>query len=374
MSANKKLHDLLKKAINLEASDIHLRTGSKPIIRVNDELKPLDQSALTPGDMKNITHELFNDTIRETYEKRHEVDFSYTFEDAARFRVNAFQQRGTITFAMRIVPTKIKSIKNLDLPECLEKISTNQTGLILVTGPTGSGKSTTLTSMIDYINRNTSRHIVTIEDPIEYLHSDIKSVISQRELGLDTFSYSDALRHVVRQDPDVIFVGEMRDIETAVMALTSAQTGHLVLSTIHTVDAVQTITRILDIFPPHHQNQIRLQLAESLCAIISQRLLPKKDKQGMIPAVEVLIATSLVRDLIKNNECSSIPKQMEDGNYYGMQTFTQSLEKLCRDDKVNVEDAAGAATHPKDFLLRMKGMRSGTRAADMSPGTNDKAA
>jgi twitching motility protein PilT len=365
MSSNKKLHDLLEEAIKLKASDIHLRTGGKPMIRVSDELKPLDESVITPADMKNFTHELFNDTIRETYEKRHEIDFSYTFEKAARFRINAFKQRGITTLAMRIVPTKIKGIKELGLPECLEKISMNKTGLILVTGPTGSGKSTTLTAMIDHINRNSSRHIVTIEDPIEYLHNDIKSIISQRELGLDTFSYSEALRHVVRQDPDVIFVGEMRDMETAVMALTSAQTGHLVLSTIHTVDAVQTITRILDIFSPHHQNQIRLQLAESICAVISQRLLPRKDKQGMVPAAEVLIATSLVRDLIKKNECSSIPKQMEDGDYYGMQTFTQALEKLCRDDKVNVEDATEVATHPKDFMLRMRGMRSGTKASDL---------
>lgn len=259
-----------------------------------------------------------------------------------------------------MIPDIIKTIDDLELPESLKKISSSSRGLILVTGTTGSGKSTTLAAMIDHINMNFSKHIITLEDPIEYVHKDKKSIIAQREVGLDTLSYPDALKNIVRQDPDVILLGEMRDMETMSAALTAAQTGHLVLSTIHTIDAMQTVNRIVDIFPPHHQNQIRLQLADCLCAVISQRLIPRKDKPGMACAVEVLVATALIKSLIEENNFAEISEQMQKGDYYGMQTFNQALEILCRQEKVDVEEAKRAATNPEDLMLRLRGIKSGS--------------
>ncbi len=357
------LHDILRTMVKTEASDLHLRVGCKPILRINNQLKVVaNQSELTSGDTHTLADELFNDTQRVKYEEMREVDLSYNVEGIAGFRINVFQQRGMTNIVMRLVPAKVMGFEELNLPESLKKIASQNRGLVLVTGTTGCGKSTTLAAMIDYINRNFSKHIVTIEDPIEFLHNDIKSIISQRELGLDTFSYVGALRNVVRQDPDVIFIGEMRDMETMAAALTAAQMGHLVLSTIHTIDAMQSVSRIIDIFPPHQQNQIRIQLADSLCAVISQRLLPRKDKEGMIPAIEVLVATSLVRSFIEDNKISSIPEQMEKGDYYGMRTFNQSLEAIYREGKIELEEAKKAATNPEDLLLRIRGIKSSSGA------------
>lgn len=357
------LHDILRTMVKTEASDLHLRVGCKPILRINNQLKVVaNQSELTSGDTHTLADELFNDTQRVKYEEMREVDLSYNVEDIAGFRINVFQQRGMTNIVMRLVPAKVMDFEELNLPESLKKIASQNRGLVLVTGTTGCGKSTTLAAMIDYINQNFSKHIVTIEDPIEFLHNDIKSIISQRELGLDTFSYVGALRNVVRQDPDVIFIGEMRDMETMAAALTAAQMGHLVLSTIHTIDAMQTVSRIIDIFPPHQQNQIRIQLADSLCAVISQRLLPRKDKEGMIPAIEVLVATSLVRTFIEDNKISSIPEQMEKGDYYDMRTFNQSLEAIYREGKIELEEAKKAATNPEDLLLRIRGIKSSSGA------------
>ncbi len=357
------LHDILRTMVKTEASDLHLRVGCKPILRINNQLKVVaNQSELTSGDTHTLADELFNDTQRVKYEEMREVDLSYNVEDIAGFRINVFQQRGMTNIVMRLVPAKVMGFEELNLPESLKKIASQNRGLVLVTGTTGCGKSTTLAAMIDYINRNFSKHIVTIEDPIEFLHNDIKSIISQRELGLDTFSYVGALRNVVRQDPDVIFIGEMRDMETMAAALTAAQMGHLVLSTIHTIAAMQTVSRIIDIFPPHQQNQIRIQLADSLCAVISQRLLPRKDKEGMIPAIEVLVATSLVRSFIEDNKISSIPEQMEKGDYYDMRTFNQSLEAIYREGKIELEEAKKAATNPEDLLLRIRGIKSSSGA------------
>ncbi|MFC2091314.1 type IV pilus twitching motility protein PilT, partial [Elusimicrobiota bacterium] len=307
-----------------------------------------------------LAYQLFSDAQREEYEKRREVDLSYEAEGIARFRINVFQQKGVVNIVMRLVPALIKNFEELNLPDTLKKIASSSRGLVLVTGTTGCGKSTTLAAMIDYVNNNYSKHIITVEDPIEYMHKDVKSIISQRELDLDTFSYTDALRNIVRQDPDVILMGEMRDHETMTAALTAAQTGHLVLSTIHTIDAMQTVTRIVDIFPPYQQNQIRLQLADSLCAVISQRILPRKDTDGMIPAVEILVANSLIKSLIEENNFTAITEQMEKGAYYGMQTFNQALERLVNDGKLDIEDAKRAATNPEDLMLRIRGIKSGT--------------
>lgn len=365
MKIEDRLHGLLQGMVEIEASDIHIRAGSKPIIRVNGQLRAVNQPEFTPEDTQTLANVLFNDKQRSEYEKRHEVDLSYNIvsaDESVRFRVNIFRQRGMTTIAMRMVPAKVKNFEELHLPEVLKKVASFNRGLVLITGTTGCGKTTTLAAIIDYINRNFSKHIITIEDPIEFIHKDIKSIISQRELNIDTFSYTDALRNIVRQDPDVILIGEMRDMETMAAALTAAQTGHLVLSTVHTINAMQTVTRIVDIFPPHQQNQIRLQLADSLGAVVSQRLLTRKDKPGMVPAVEVLIATALIRSLIEENNFVSISEQMEKGEYYGMQTFNQSLEKLCREAKVDIEEAKKAATNPEDLLLRIRGIKSGSGA------------
>lgn len=365
MSIKERLEGLLHGMVEIEASDIHLRPGSKPIVRVNSQLRAVSQPEFTHEDTEALANTLFNDKQRSEYEEKHEVDLSYNIvgaDELIRFRVNVFRQRGMTNIVMRLVPAKVKNFEELNLPESLIKVASASRGLVLVTGTTGCGKTTTLASMIDYINRNFSKHIITIEDPIEFIHRDIKSIISQRELNLDTFSYTDALRNIVRQDPDVILIGEMRDMETMAAALTAAQTGHLVLSTVHTIDAMQTVTRIVDIFPPHQQNQIRFQLADTLCAVISQRLLLRKDKSGMIPAVEVLMVTALIRSLIEENNFSSISEQMEKGDYYGMQTFNQCLEKLCREARVDIEEAKKAATNPEDLLLRIRGIKSGSGA------------
>jgi twitching motility protein PilT len=351
-----KLHNLLKSMDEIGASDLHIRADCNPILRVNGELKAVKNTELSAEDTRELAYDLFNEKQRKEFDERHEVDLSVSIPGIARFRVNVFQQREKINLAMRLVPARVKTLDELGLPESLKKIASSSRGLILVTGTTGSGKSTTLAAIIDYINKNQSKHIVTVEDPIEYLHKDVKSIISQRELSMDTHSYNDALRNIVRQDPDVILIGEMRDMETMAAALTAAQTGHLVLSTVHTINAIQSVNRIVDIFPPHHQNQIRFQLADSLCAVVSQRLLPKKDGSGMAPAVEVLVATALIKSLIEESDYAAIGEQMEKGDYYGMQTYNQSLEALVRNDLVEIEEAKKAATNPEDLMLRIRGI------------------
>ncbi|MDA3792620.1 MAG: type IV pilus twitching motility protein PilT [Elusimicrobia bacterium] len=363
MRTFKELKELLKVMVKAGASDLHIRAGSKPILRVNTKLRVATNfDKVTPEDGRKLVEDICSDKELKEYQKNNEVDMSLSVGGLARFRVNIFQQRNTVDIVMRLVPTESPSIDEIMLPESIKKIASQQRGIVLVTGTTGSGKSTTLAAMINYINRNLSKHIITLEDPIEYLHNDIKSIVSQREIGVDTFSYPGALKHIVRQDPDVILIGEMRDTETMKAALTAAQMGHLVLSTIHTINAVQTVTRIVDIFPPHHQNQIRLQLADSITAVISQRLLPKKDGGGMVPAVEVMIATSLIRKLIEENDYTAINEQIEKGDYYGMQSFNQSLEKLYKAEHIDLDEAKKAATNPEDLMLRIRGIKSSSGA------------
>lgn len=348
----KSIVELLHTMAGRDASDLHLKAGSPPVIRVDGELYLLDEPALTPEEMKEYAASLMNDKQIEVFSEQNEIDFAYSVEELDRFRVNVFRQRGSISIAMRRVVSNIPGFKELNLPLTLERLSLEPRGMILVTGTTGSGKTTTLATMIDYINDNVRRHIMTIEDPIEIMHADHKSMINQREIGIDTRSYATALRYVLRQDPDVIFIGEMRDLETVRTAITAAQTGHLVLSTLHTIDVSETINRIIDFFPLYQQKQVRILLAGCLRGIVSQRLLPRADGKGRVPAVELMVMTKRIRDMILEPEQThKIEEALKEGDYYGMQTFDQSLLKLYKDGLVNLQEAAQVASNPHDFKL-----------------------
>ena len=353
------LNQILLEALSQEASDVHIKVGSPPILRVNGALKAW--SKLKPFDHNEVSKMAFglmNDWQKERFIKNREVDMGYEVYGLGRFRVNVFQQRGKIRIALRIVPYQIKTLPELHLPPVLKDICLEQRGLILVTGTTGSGKSTTLASMIDIINANRNCHIITVEDPIEFIHEDKKSIIDQREIGSDTSTFSSALRVALRQDPDVILVGEMRDFETIETALTAAETGHLVMSTLHTLNATETITRIISVFPPYHQKQVRLQLAAVLKGVISQRLVPRADGIGRVPAVEVLISTARVRECItekdKTNEINDAIAKGQTA--YGMQSFDQSLMFLMKEGLITYEEALKHCTNPDDFSLRVKGI------------------
>jgi len=354
--------DLLREMVDRKVSDLHLRAGSPPIFRIDGQLVRSSYSVLSLQETEQIGLSLLNEKQKEIFRENHECDLSYAIEGLARFRVNIFLQRGSFHIAFRLVPFEIPNFEELNLPPVLKKISENDRGLVLVTGPAGCGKSTTLAAIVDYINSTRSVHIITIEDPIEFLHRDKRSIMSQRELGEDTLNYPAALKHIVRQDPNVILVGEMRDLATMAAGLTAAQLGSLVLSTVHTIDAVQTITRIIDLFPPYQQNQVRVQLADTLKAVISQRLLPKADGKGRVPAVEVLVVTALVRKLIEENKIGEILDSMGKGDYYGMQTFNQALQKLYSKRLVKLEDALATASNPEELLLYIRGIDSGSGA------------
>ncbi|MFH1540696.1 MAG: PilT/PilU family type 4a pilus ATPase [Elusimicrobiota bacterium] len=351
------LDELLKLMILEKASDLHLRSARNVVLRINGKLKPLEDKVFSIEQIKEIAQSIMSEKQRESFATKYECDLSYSLKGIGRFRGNIYYQRGSINIAMRYVPVEIPTFEMLNLPPIIEKIADNQRGLVLVTGTTGCGKSTTLAAMIKHINSTRAAHIITLEDPIEFLHRDKLSIVSQRELGVDTISYKEALKHIVRQDPDVILIGEMRDIDTMAAAITAAQTGHLVLSTIHTVDAIQTITRIVDMFPSHQQNQIRLQLADTLKSVISQRLLINV-KGGQIPACEVLIMTSLIKKFMEQNTISEIVQAMKQGNYYGMQTFNQSLLNLYSSGNILLEDALDAATNPEELMMNIKGITS----------------
>jgi twitching motility protein PilT len=344
-------------------SDLHLKVPSQPLIRLQGDLRPIEGSeALAPADTERVLREMLTASERlAEFARDGEIDFSYTVRGLARFRVNAFRQRGSISIACRVVPFEIRAADELGLPEVVTRLASEPRGIIIVTGTTGSGKSTTLAAMVDFINRNFAKNIVTIEDPIEYLHRDQKSVVHQREIGFDTNSFSQALRRVLRQDPDVILIGEMRDEETVGTALSAAETGHLVLSTLHTIDAVETVNRIIDFFPPHHHQQVRAMLAGALRGVISQRLVPTMDGEGRAPACEVLTMTGRVRDLISNPaETGKLGEVIAEGSYYGMQTFDQALLKHYQEGVISMEEALKAATHPHDFklLVAAEGQRS----------------
>jgi twitching motility protein PilT len=360
------VNDLLKTAVEAGASDLHCKVGSFPMMRVRGLLTPAsEEKRLDHEDMLAMAAAVLPTAHRERFKEQHEVDLAYSVTGLGRFRCNAFQQRGTIGMIFRVIPVRVATIDELALPQVLKQIAAEERGLILVTGTTGSGKSTTLAAMVDEINATRAAHVMTIEDPIEYLHRDRRSIVNQREIGVDTDSFSHALRSALRQDPDVILVGEMRDYETIQTALLAAETGHLVFSTLHTIDATETINRIIAVFPPHQQKQIRLQLAAVLKAVISMRLLPRADGLGRVPAVEVMIATNYIRDCIENKEKTKyIADAIKTGtSQYGMQTFDQSLYQLYKNGLITLEEAIRRATNPNEFKLRIQGISS---TSDMS--------
>src|SRR5688572_13382831 len=353
------VNDLLKIAVDSDASDLHLKVGSYPMLRVRGMLVPaVADQRLTHEDMVAMAATVLPTTHRERFKENHEIDLAYSVSGLGRFRCNAFQQRGTIGMSFRVIPMKAATIDDLALPPVLKTIAAEERGLILVTGTTGSGKSTTLAGMIDEINTTRTAHIITIEDPIEYLQRDAKSIVNQREVGVDTNSFGHALRGALRQDPDVILVGEMRDFETIETALLAAETGHLVLSTLHTLDATETINRIIAVFPPHYQKQVRTQLASVLRAVISMRLMPRIDGKGRVPAVEVLITTAFIRDCIMDKEKTHlIPGAIAQGtSQYGMQTFDQSIFNLFEQGHVSYEEALRWASNVDEFKLKVQGI------------------
>ncbi len=330
-----RIDDILKNAVALEASDIHITVGSPVIYRLDGVLKPIDDKKLMPQDAEEIVLSMMNERQKEKFMEYGEIDFSYALSHVGRFRVNAFMQRGTMGMAIRVVVLEIPKISELGLPPVVTSLTEKKSGLILVTGPTGSGKSTTLASMIDLINRNRNDHIITIEDPIEYLHKHNNCIVNQREIGADSKSFGNALRAALRQDPDIILVGEMRDADTMQTAITAAETGHLVMSTLHTKSAVETIERIIDVFPPHQQTQVRIQLASILEAVISQRLLPCSNGRGRVVAYEILIANRAVRNLIRTGKTHQLQTVLETGSLFGMVTMANSLMRLHREGKID---------------------------------------
>ena len=354
------INDLLKMAIERKASDLHLKVGSHPVLRIDGDLTSLGElKRLMQEDTIAMAFSIMNARQKQRFKEDLELDIAYSVPGLGRFRCNVFQQRGAVGLVMRVIPARIMSVRELMLPSVIERICEERRGLVLCTGTTGSGKSTTLASMIDYINNTRGEHIMTIEDPIEFLHRDKKSIVNQREVDVDTHGFATALRAALRQDPDVVLVGEMRDFETIETALLAAETGHLVFSTLHTLDATETVNRIISVFPPHHQKQIRIQLSQVLKAIISLRLVPRADGIGRVPAAEVLMSTAYIRECIENKEKTKyIREQIALGtSQYGMQTFDQSLFQLYKSGLITLEDALLRATNPDEFKLKIQGVQ-----------------
>ncbi|MCD6406326.1 type IV pilus twitching motility protein PilT [Candidatus Aerophobetes bacterium] len=341
------IRTLLKKMNELKASDLHLVAGVSPAFRINGEIKYIGDGPLGPEQVKSLVYSLLDENQKAIFEEKKDLDFSYGISGMGRFRVNIHYQRGSVAAAIRMIPYDIPSLKELNLPPVIEKLCLKDKGLILVTGPTGSGKSTTLACMIDIINRTRSAHIIIIEDPIEYLHPHKKSVVEQREIGGDTLSFATSLKYCLRQDPDVIMIGEMRDLETISTAVTAAETGHLVLATLHTPDAPGAIDRIIDVFPPYQQSQIRTQLASILVGVIAQTLIPRQDGKGRIPAVEILIGTPAVSNLIRSGKSHQLYNIMQTSSQIGMQTMDQSLVSLVRKKLIKKEEALARARDPR---------------------------
>ncbi|MBN2245242.1 MAG: PilT/PilU family type 4a pilus ATPase [Candidatus Aminicenantes bacterium] len=360
------IDDLLKIAIESEASDLHLKAGNFPIVRIHGKLKPLTSfPRLSPENTRELADQITSPYQKEILKKEMDLDLAYSLGGFGRFRGSIYQQRGSFAIVLRIIPLEVLNIKELHLPPVLETIAGEQRGLILVTGTTGSGKTTTLAAMIDHINMTRRENIITIEDPIEYLHRDKKSTISQREVGVDVVNFSRGLRASLREDPDIILVGEMRDLDTIETGLLAAETGHLVLSTLHTLDAPETINRIISVFPPHHQRQVRLQLASILKAIISMRLIPKKEGDGRVPAVEVMINTPYISDCVSDREKTVLIRDaIATGvSQYQMQTFDQSIYGLYKEGYISYDQGLRYSSSPDNFKLRVMGIRSASDLA-----------
>lgn len=349
------IDELLIKTLELGASDLHITTGLPPVVRINGELRALDYPKLLPNDTRELIYSILTQEQRDVFERNWEYDFSYSIPGKGRFRANIYFQRGTVAGAFRSIPVRIPTIEELRLPTVVQEFAMKPRGFVLVTGPTGSGKSTTLAALINIINETRSCHIITIEDPIEFLHPHKKSIVNQREVGTDTHSFANSLKYALRQDPDVILIGEMRDLETIQTALTAAETGHLVFATLHTVDAPQTIDRIIDVFPPHQQQQVRIQLAGCLQGIISQQLLPTQDGKGRIVAAEVLVATAGIRNLIREGKTHQIYTAMQTGQKYGMQTLDMALADLVRRGWISFETALEKSQDPQVLRQLIRG-------------------
>jgi twitching motility protein PilT len=349
---------VLQRMIQQNASDLHLKVGRPPVLRVNGELTSLDLSPLRPEDLKQLAEQIMTPKQVKEFAENKEADFAIGVPGIGRFRVNVYQQRGTIAFALRSVPYGVKTVAELNLPKVVEEIALRPRGLVLVTGVTGSGKSTALAAMIQHLNEKRHANVITVEDPIEFLHRDINCSINQREVGADTGSFASALRRVLRQDPDVILIGEIRDLETLEVALKAADTGHLVFSTLHTTDAAQTINRIISFYAPHQQNEVRFMLASALAAVVSLRLIPRCDRPGRVPACEILINTAAVRDQIRDMSKSlNIPDLIKEGTVqYGMQSFDQSIMQWYSKRAISYESALFFATNPSEFALRAQGV------------------
>jgi twitching motility protein PilT len=355
------LNEILAIAVKARGSDIHIKTGLPPIVRIDGRLHPIPNAPrLTPDNVKAMSAAIMNARQAKIFDENYEVDLSYSVPGLGRFRVSIYSQRGTVTMVFRAISMMVPSLDSLNLPQVLKKIALEGRGLVLVTGTTGSGKSTTLASMIDYINERRACNIITIEDPVEYLHRDKKSIISQREVGFDTLSFASALKGALRQDPDVILVGEMRDLETIETALTAAETGHLVMATLHTLDAAETVNRIISVFPPYHQRQVRTQLSGIIKGVISQRLVPRSDGKGRVPAVEVMIGTARIRECIDDRDkTKQIPEAIAQGFVsYGMQSFDQSIMQLYTNKLISYEEALHQCSNPDDFALKISGVSS----------------
>jgi twitching motility protein PilT len=348
------MDELLRTALKRHASDLHLTVGVPPVLRIDGELTPLELPKLRPETTRDFLHQIAGPEVLDTFDSRGEADFSYAIPGVSRFRVNVFRQRGSVAIAIRLVNENLPTLEGLGHPEVLKTLARKPRGLVLVTGPTGSGKSTTLAAMINLINQERSCHIITLEDPIEFLHWHGKSIVNQREMHLDTRSFAAALRAALREDPDVILVGEMRDMETIATAITAAETGHLVLATLHTGDAAQTIDRIIDVFPPHQQQQVRIQLSLTLQGVIVQQLLPKKDGQGRLAALEILVATPAVRNIIREGKTQQLNSVLQTGAKTGMQTMDGSLRDLVRNGLVAYDEALARSSDP-ETLNRLLG-------------------
>ncbi len=351
--AKVELDALLEELVLSEGSDLHLRYGMPPLFRIAGRLQKTEYPPLDDKDLENIIFGLMNQTQRQQFEQALEYDMAYEISGVARFRVNCFKQMGHIAAVMRIIPLKIKTIDEWGFPEIFKRIATLSRGLVLVTGPTGSGKSTTLAAMIEYINQNFKKHIITVEDPIEFLHRDKNSVIEQREIGIDTHSYSEALRRVIRQNPDIILVGEMRDLETIAQTITAAETGHLVFSTLHTIDAVQTIDRIIDVFPPAQQQQIRLQLSMTLQAVITETLVRKRNEASRVAAFEIMVCTPAIRSAIREAKTHQVYTAIQTGSRLGMIQMDQYLKNLLREGIIDYEEALAHCNNPEEFEKRL---------------------
>ncbi len=358
------LEDLLRIMIEHGATDLHITTGSPPQIRVNSRLLPLDLPPLTPADTRRLCYSVLTDAQKKRFEEEHELDFSFGIKGLSRFRANLFVQRGSVAGAFRAIPYRIRTFQELGLPPIVEELVRRPKGLILVTGPTGSGKSTTLAAMIDRINEERYGHIITIEDPIEYLHQHKNCIVNQREVYSDTFSFKEALKHILRQDPDVVLIGEMRDLETIEAALTIAETGHLTLATLHTNSCVETINRIIDVFPPHQQQQIRTMLSFVLEGVLTQQLLPRADGRGLVLALEIMVPNPAIRNLIRENKIHQIYGQMQMGQLEsGMQTMNQSLFSLYQRGLITLKDAMARSPNLEEFRQMVAGRSSEERRA-----------